>query len=123
MSTLSTTVETTTKEEIKLSPKQRVDLRAGLKEYERIQEQIHLLEEQKKGVVAQVRKIRESLGVDSIKFEGFGCTNVAGVQKSYDKKKALKDGVNLDNYISYKPKKAYEKITLPGEESSSREDE
>jgi hypothetical protein len=115
MSTLSTTVETTVTEEVKLTPKQRAELRAGLKEYERIQEQIHLLEKQKKETVSEIRKIRESLGVDSILFEGFRSTNVAGVQKSYDKKKALKDGVNLDDYLVYKPKKAYEKISIPGE--------
>lgn len=112
------TVTTTTTQEIKLTPKQKVTLRQALKLFA----EQHAIEKAAKAAkakaTAEVRAVREALGVDKLEFEGFKMGNVPNLRDFFDKQKFVELGGSIETYnnaVVKKPGKQYEKITCPGD--------
>ena len=118
MPKLSATVTTTTTvtEQVKIGPRQKVLLRKALKAYQ----DAHLAEKAaaaaKEKAVAEVRALREALGVSDLEFEGFSTTNVPNLRDTFDKLKFVELGGSIETYnnaVVKVPGKQYEKITCP----------
>jgi hypothetical protein len=117
---LSTAVTTTVTEQVKITPKQKVQLRKSLKLYA----ELHLAEkvaaQAKKKAVAEIRRIREEIGVEALEFEGYKATNVPNLRDFFDKQEFVNLGGVLEYYnnaIRKKPGTAYEKVSVPGAKS------
>lgn len=121
---LATKIVATTTTEVKLSPRVLMKLRKELHAYQ-------LLVIEKKALKAKMEKaksvigaIRDDTGESSLKVEGFTITLVAGIQNKLDKKKLIALGCAaawIEEATTSKPKKAYEKITCPGDEDEDEE--
>ncbi len=71
---------------------------------------------------ANIGVIREEVGVDTLALEGFRVTKVQGTTSSIDKKKLVELGCAMawiEEATVIKPKRAYEKISLPGEKDDA----
>lgn len=124
MGKLSTAVTTTVTEQVKISPKQKVQLRKALKLYA----EQHQIEKAaalaKKSAVSEVRRIREEIGVSTLEFEGYKASNVPNDRDYFDKQEFVKLGGILEHYnnaILKKPGTPYEKVTVPGAKSGPEE--
>lgn len=111
----TTTTQTT---KVELSPKLRQALQTKLTAYRQ-------LAEQKKVIAAKLEKLTEELGElrdqaeeMSVSVEGYGTvTLVAGTYKKFNPKLFVTLGGELALYeqaLEEKPKKAFNKITVPG---------
>lgn len=116
----TTTVTTTTTTEVKLSPKQKVKLRRALHLYAELHAQEKATKLAKAKAVAEVRALREEIGVDALTFEGFKTKNVPNLRDYFDKEKFVELGGSIETYnnaVVKKPGTQYEKITVPGDKS------
>ena len=114
------TVTTTTTEQIKLTPKQKVRLRRALQTYAELHMQEKVAKLAKAKQVAEVRAVREEIGVEGLEFEGFKTTNVPNLRDFFDKQRFVELGGSLETYnnaVVKKPGKAYEKVTCPGDKN------
>lgn len=118
------TVTATTKTEVTLLPAVKRKLLTVLREYQELDLQEKALKLAKNKIKDKVRSIREATGERSINLDGFTMTDVQGTQKKFNKKKALQylTVAELDDCFDEKPKKAYEKITCPGDDDTTEED-
>lgn len=118
----ATTVQTV---EVELTPRVRRLLLLELQTYATLSAQIKELEGQKAHIVANIRAIREETGENALELEGFKLCNVAGQTSYLDKQLFVQLGGSLEqlaNATRSKPKKAYEKITVPGQKEWSSDE-
>jgi hypothetical protein len=67
-----------------------------------------------------IGKLREETGEQSISLNGFIVTEIRGTITTLDKKKLIAQGVTvaqIEAATITRPKRSYEKITLPGEKT------
>ncbi len=117
MPKLQTRVETVTTEEVTLTVNQAQKLRSELRAYADLKEQLDAITVAMNEHKANVRKIRERVGTNSLAFEGFKSSWVTPTRRTLDEKKILKyiSIAELNECRPPKPTKPYEKITCPGE--------
>lgn len=109
---------TTTTTEVKMRPELRRKLLANLRAYAELDQQAKPIKLAMDKHKAAIRELRESTGEKKLEIEGFKLTDVAGESTFFDKDEFVLRGGDLALYndcLKKKPKKAYEKITLPGE--------
>lgn len=123
MSKLQQTAVATTTEEVVLQPKVRRALLAQLRRYEALTAEIRALKAQTADITAKVRELRESTGYGSLDIEGFKVTNVVGTYTKYNDKKLLTwiSTAQLAEAKETRPRKAYERISVPGAADESEE--
>ena len=122
---LTATATVTTTTEVKLTPRQKVQLRKALKLYAELHMQEKAAKLAKAQQVAEVRRIREEIGVDALAFEGYKTTNVPNLRDFFDKQKFVELGGSIETYnnaVVKKPGTQYEKITVPGQGANDGED-
>lgn len=115
---LKTGVTATTKTEVNLHPATKKKLLTKLTSYAELAAQRKAIKLAMKQIEAEVGHIRETTGEQSIAIEGFKITNVKGTQSKIDKKKLVELGCAMawiEEATVVTPKKAYEKITCPGQ--------
>ncbi len=118
MPKLSTTATVTTTREIKLSVSIRRKLLTELQAFQELKTQRDAIQSAMDMHKATVARLRESTGEKSIQIDGFISTHVTGETSKLDKKKLVELGCALawiEEATTTKPKKAFEKITCPGE--------
>lgn len=120
MPRLSQTVEATT--ELELRPEVRATLEREFVLYENLSEQIDDTTRDRALVKTIIDEIRLELGVKSVGFDGFHCTDVSGgTTRTLDLKQLCKDFKitprTLATYYKEKPKKGYTLITTPKAEA------
>ena len=118
MARLATAIETTTKQEVTITAVQKLKLRKELKAWQALQDQRKVIEAAVKKHAANIGTLRETIGVDSLSFEGFKVTKVQGLSTYFDKDEFTLRGGDLELYNDCqkkKPKKPYEKVTCPGD--------
>lgn len=121
---LTTTVSTTTKEDVKIKPRIKTALLAELKAYAALRTQLKGIEAEMEQKKAKIGRFREEVGVTSLDIEGFKVTQVTNLRSTLDKMKLIEMGVTmemLEEATTTKPGKPYEKITVPGEKGGDRE--
>lgn len=124
MGKLSTVVAAETEVEIEASLKRKAMLRLNV--IETLQDTIREAKTALALEVAAVEKIREIVGVKSFALNGFTVTRVTGDSSRLDRKKMKAAGVTdaqIENWTTTKPKKAYTKVTAPGEKPEAQEDD
>lgn len=116
---------TTTTTEVKLKPAVKAKLLKKLKVFAELRAQIKTLEAAADKEKADIRVIREEVGVETLKVDGYTTTNVTNTrQDSLRFREALIEmGVTTDmldeaKERSLKAGRPYEKITVPGERNS-----
>lgn len=117
---------TTQTVEVRLKPSVRRLLLNELQAYATLHAHIKELEEQEKGLVANIRAIREETGEEALELEGFKIRNVPGQVSYLDKQLFVQLGGSLEqlaNATRSKPKKAYERISVPGQKEGRGNDE
>jgi hypothetical protein len=118
MSRLAQTATVSTTQEVVLEPKLRKRLQLKLQEYAKIHAQIAPLKAKLKALTQELGAVRDETGEMSVALEGYGIvTLVAGTYKKFNEKLFVRIGGDLGLYkeaLEEKPKKAYNKITLPG---------
>lgn len=103
-----------------LSPTLALKLRPKLAEWHRVHQQIKALSAAKDALAQEIGAIRDEAGEMSIECDGFRVTLVGGTSSKLNKKKLIALGCApawLEEATEIKPKKAYEKITAPGDAS------
>lgn len=124
MATLRTamrqTVTGTTKTDVTMKADLQTKIITDMKEYAQLEAEIKVLEEAKDEVKARIRARREETGSASLEFDGgWKTTDVTGQTTSVDLDKMVEDKVitqaERERYTIVKPKKSYEKITIPAE--------
>jgi hypothetical protein len=123
---LQQTITATTQTEVKLSPAVKRRLMMKLSSYAELAVQRKAIKASMKKIEAEVGTIRETTGETSIAVDGFKITKVGGTTKSLDKKKLVELGCALawiEEATTEKPKRAYEKITCPGDKGDDDEGE
>lgn len=124
MMKLQQKVVTTTTAEVEISPALRRKLLAKLDTYADLARQRKALKVEMAKMTGEIGAIRESTGETSIDVNGFKITKVSGTQKKLNKKKLVELGCALawiEEATEEKPKRAYEKITCPGDEDEEDE--
>lgn len=110
-------------EEITIEPKLKKRLMLKFQTIADLKAQRALLQEQIAAEVADIRELREQVGVESLSLDGgYTTTNVKGTSKSLDKKKFVSLGGSLqmlENATVWKSKREYELVTTPGVEDSN----
>lgn len=112
MATVSTT------REVKLTAIQTITLRQELQRYAKLVAEEKAAKKARKASGAKIGKIREKTGEQSLTFEDFKITEVRGYTSKLDKAKLVELGCAMawiEEATTTKPKKAYEKITCPGD--------
>lgn len=115
MSKLQTTVVVET--ELVIEPKLRQRLLVKFRTYADLKMQEKALTIRLDKLKAEIGSIRDEIGVETVEVEGFRDTLVAGVTSTLNKRKFVELGGSLkmlENAMECKPKKAFEKITIPG---------
>ena len=123
---IKATATTTTVQTVALKPRLKTQLLNELQSYAVLKAEADAIKLAMDCHKATIREIRESTGEKALDIEGFKITDVTGTSSKLDKKKLLAEGVTLaqiERCTVTKPKKAYEKITLPGEVERSYEEE
>ena len=118
------TVSTT--REVKLDARLEKKLRTRLANYASIKEEMNALKSALDDEKAEIGKLREKTGEQSIQLDGFTVTQVRGVTNKLDKKKLITLGCAaawIEEATVSKPKKPYELVTLPGEKKEDDDDE
>jgi hypothetical protein len=113
----TTTATVTTTRELKLRPQVRAKLLSKLQTYAQLKAEMKALEDALGELKGEIGEIRASTGEQSIELEGFKVSEVRGVHTSIDEKKLLTwiTTAQLEQAKVTKPRKAYEKISLPEE--------
>lgn len=121
MPTLTTTQTT----EVKLAPALKTKLTRKLKEYTTLKGQRDGIDAAMKKLSGEMGEIRDEAGTTSLKLDGVGTiTLIASTFKKFNPKRYVSLGGDLAVYeqsIDIKPKKPYNKVTLPGEKAESDE--
>lgn len=105
---------------VRIEPAIRRKLVEKLQKYQRLDKQFDALSAEMDKINAEVSDIREELGEMSIKVDGFTVTYVAGTYKKFNKEKFVRLGGNLalfNDANETKPKKAFNRITVPGKKN------
>ena len=126
MPKLTQTATVSTTEEVHLDPRVRTRLVTKLKAYAEKHAQLKALEAEMDTINAEVEDIRSDIGEQSVKLEGFTVTLVAPTYRKFSAKKFVAAGGDLALYnaaIEEKPKRAYTKISVPGQREHSYEEE
>ena len=113
---ITATVATTT--ELQLSPKVQKRLKMELEEYARLDTEYKAAKLAREAQLAAIEDLRETIDQKSFKFDGATITRVEGTSSRLDKKKLISLGCAaawLEEATMVTPKKAYTKVTLPGE--------
>ena len=113
-------VTTTQTTELKLRPAMKTKLLRELRAYAELKAQQRVLEAAMDKHKATIRGLREEVGVETLKLDGFTSTNVTNIRSSLDKMKLLEMGVTtdmLEEATVSKPGRPYEKISCPGDKS------
>lgn len=124
--TITAKATTTTVQAVSLRPRLRAELLNELRSYAVLKVEGDALQIAMDAHKARVREIRETTGEKGFEIEGFKITDVTGTSSRLDRKKLLKLGVTLaqiEEATVTKPKKSYEKITLPNEVDQSYEED
>jgi hypothetical protein len=117
MPKIQQTVTATTTQEIVLKPSVRQKLQLKFKTYAQLKAQRDAIDEKLDALKGDIGAIRDSTGEMSIELDGFKTTLVAGSRKTFDPKRFVAAGGDLDIYnqaIVEKPNRPYEKVTVPG---------
>lgn len=117
MPTLTATVSTT--KEITIKPALRTKLLKEFRLYAALRDQLKAIESAMDKHKANIGKIRDETGEQSLNVDGFKVTLVAPIRSSLDKAKLIAQGVTIaqiENATVHKPGRAYEKLTLPGQQ-------
>ena len=117
MPALDTTIVASTSHEIKLKPSVRQKLLNKLQAYARLHVQKKAIEAALEAQKAEIGKLRDETGEQSLSIAGFKVTLVAPIRHVFDAKKFVSLGGDLALYNNAhvdKPGRGYEKITLPG---------
>lgn len=115
---LSTAVTTVTKEEVKLKPALKAKLSKRLRVYGELRTQLKAIEAAMDKEKAEIGKLREEVGVTSLKLDGYSVTQVTSLRSTLDKKKLIEMGVTVDmlnEATTTKPGRPYIKVTCPGD--------
>jgi hypothetical protein len=119
MPKVAPTVMTTTTQEVELKPALRRKLLTELEAYADLQMQEKLIRSAMDEHKAEITKLREMTGENSLSLEGFKTTWVTGTTSSLDKKKLIALGVTMaqiEEATVTKPRRGFEKITCPGQD-------
>ena len=125
MPKLTQTIQPTPDTTVDLAPEVITALRPKLAQYQTLHAQIAGLKQIEETLKAEIGILRDSTGEMSIELDGIKITLVGGTQKKLNKKRLIALGCAatwLEEATEIVPKKAYEKITLPNERDSSREE-
>lgn len=109
---------TTTVQAVTLKPLVAKKLTVALETYQTLRTEIKALQAALALEQERIEAIRTSVGAPSFEFKGAKITRVEGVSSKLDQKKLIALGVTtaqIEKATVYTPKKAYTKITLPGE--------
>jgi hypothetical protein len=123
---LSTQATATTTQTISLRPSLRKQLLTKLGEYQQMHTQAKTLKAAMDAKKAEIGKLRNETGEQSLSLEGFTVTLVAPLKKWFDAKYFVSLGGSLsilNQATKHKPAKTYEKITCPGVEDDPTDDE
>ena len=114
--TITQTVQTT--QTVQLTAQQTTRLRQSLHRYQMLQAKIKALEAEKKAANGTVEDIMAEVNVETLDFEGFKTSIVAGTRKSFDPELFVRKGGDLAVYqaaMVEKPVAAYVKVNCPKE--------
>jgi hypothetical protein len=122
MSKLTTTVisRVSTTKNIELKTTTRNDLLLELRAYAELKREQTAIQKAMDGHRDSIGKLREETGEQSISLNGFIVTEIRGTITTLDKKKLIAQGVTvaqIEAATITRPKRSYEKITLPGEKT------
>jgi hypothetical protein len=122
MSKLTTTVisRVSTTKNIELKTTTRNDLLLELRAYAELKREQTAIQKAMDGHRDNIGKLREETGEQSISLNGFIVTEIRGTITTLDKKKLIAQGVTvaqIEAATITRPKRSYEKITLPGEKT------
>lgn len=123
MPKLSQTIET--RGVAKIEPKLRKQIVQKLAEYVRLSTQAKALKVAVKELTEQIGKLRDETGEMSIGVDGFKITLVAGETSKINPKKLIALGCRpewIEQATETKPKKSYNKITVPGDTDEDDEE-
>lgn len=118
MPRLSQTVTVSTTKQITIKPQLRTKLLKQLRAYAEVRAQEKEFKKERERITGVIRELREATGEGSLQLEGFTTTDVGGETSKLSVDKLLALGVSkawIEEATTRKPKKRYEKITLPGE--------
>ena len=123
MPKLTQTVETKT--ELELTVEQRAQLEREFRLYEALSEEIDDTERDRALVKGVLDGLRAELGVKSVGFDGYHCTDVSGgTTRSLDLKALCKTFKitprQLAGFYKEKPKKGYTLVTTPKSEAKAK---
>lgn len=120
------TATTTTTAEVVLAPKLRKRLQLKLQEYAILAKLRKALTLKLEGLTNELGALRDESGEVSINLVGYGTiTLVAGTYKKFNPKTFVRLGGELSIYneaMEDKPKKAYNKVTVPGNTEENEEE-
>jgi hypothetical protein len=118
MPKLTQDVTTTQTTEVVLSPKLKAALQTKLTTYAKLAAEKKALKLRMDALTEELGALRDEAEEMSVSLEGYGTvTLVAGIYKVFNKKRYVSLGGELALYeqaMEEKPKKAYNKITVPG---------
>jgi hypothetical protein len=112
------TIETSQKTDVIISTLHRAKLVARLKARAELQAQLAALEHALKKNTDEIEQVRAEIGEKAFSIEGHKISRIEGVYRSFDKKQYVTLGGDLRLYeqaMVEKPRKAYTKVTMPGE--------
>lgn len=115
---MALTVTTTTVEQVKLKPQIAKKLKLKLNNYAALTQEMRTLKAAMALELEGIEGIRAETGVDKLEFDGAKITRVSGTQKKLNHAKLIQLGCAatwIEQAMEEKPKKAYTKVTLPGE--------
>jgi len=125
MPKLAATITATTTQEVEITPKLRTQILNKLHAYAGLRSQIDDLKAKIVELGGEIGDLRDDTGAMSISLEGFKVTLVAPTYRKLNKKKFVALGGDLkilDQATEEKPKKSYNKITVPGEKEEDSDE-
>lgn len=121
---MSITVTISSTREVTIEAKLRRKLQTKLQAYAGLVEQRKVLDHAIKKASDELGELRDETGEMSLKLDGYTITLVASTYKKFNPKKFVSLGGDLAIYnqaVEERPKKPYNKISLPGEKEGSEE--
>ena len=121
---MATQMTTTTVEAVRLKPALAKKLKARLQAYATVAQEIKRLKESLAAEMFLIEEIREQTGATKLDFEGTKITRIEGTYKKLNQKKLIQLGCAaawIEEATENHPRKAYTKVTLPGEKDYSDE--
>lgn len=127
MSKLEQVATVSSTQEVVLEPKLRKRLQLKLQEYARLSAEKKELKAKIDALTTELGALRDETGEMSVKLEGYGTiTLVGGDYQKFNKKLFVKLGGDLQVYEEareWKPKKSFNKVTIPGDKDDEEDDE